>query len=218
MYHKEHAIDKVSSMVLATAYALGLSMVLRASLSLESGDKKSVYGTSVFFNYLAGVCALNAAYRLHDSTPMRRNLLVSTERHGKLAVLFLMAFVPLALLICGIALMFNPPNEMQRAVGANFLRALAVLVSLTSITIFVLFAGQYEMMRKHVSARKILMAISASLMVGLWSVFMCVRSYMSLSNPTRSSETVFLLLNFLPITLGSAAALLNSAEEDEEKS
>ncbi|KAJ2559618.1 hypothetical protein EV175_000254 [Coemansia sp. RSA 1933] len=186
--------------------SLGLSFSLRASLALGTGNQKAIYGTSMFFNYMAAVCVLNMAFILYDTTPMLKNPLVSTERHGRHGVLFLMAFVPFVLLVCGVALMFNPPSVAGRPVGVNLLRALQVLVVLAAMLIVLSFSAQYEAIREVVPVEKIAAALIASLMLALWGVFMCVRSYLPLSNAARDSELVFLFMNYLPITTASAVA------------
>ncbi|KAJ1991761.1 hypothetical protein GGI25_003122 [Coemansia spiralis] len=196
-----------SSSVRLIAIFLTISLYLRAALTRTSGDKKALYIGSMIFNYISGEC-------LYDGLFANSIFLVTGYMKPSAPIRALYACLGIvqgwgefALAVAGPTLMFHP-HSGHVAVGRTCLRVITGFLMSATFFIAVAFAFRFRAVSYFMSKRGILSTIIVILMLELWSSYMFARLFVDLDNPARDSETVFFLLNVLPLIIGILAYLV----------
>ncbi|KAJ2522023.1 hypothetical protein H4217_001027 [Coemansia sp. RSA 1939] len=190
-----------------TSMALGLAMMLRASVTLMSSSLAALYAASIYFNYVAG---LFAYYSLCKGVIQIITLFqppTSTEKRLMYFLHFVVRFSPQFLLIFGVAFMFHPVPKDSVTVGVQCIRtALAIVIAVT-LGITLSFACQLSAMRKHMDKQVVASTFATVFLVEMWALFMFARSFVGLSSVARRSEVVFWMLDYLPIAVQCLVAI-----------
>ncbi|KAJ1782158.1 hypothetical protein LPJ59_006880, partial [Coemansia sp. RSA 2399] len=169
----------------------------------------AIYSASMFFNYFAG---LSVFYMLLCHARHIKTLFAKSSKAFKivhLAVGGVLALFMFVLLVLGVSFMFHRPghNDSTTA-GMRCIQTMLAMILAFTLALAVAFVARFK---KHLRSRMTKYSIASTLLVflllELWASFMFARSFVSLFNPARSSETMFFLLNFFPLMLLSIVTL-----------
>ncbi|KAJ1664223.1 hypothetical protein EV178_004269 [Coemansia sp. RSA 1646] len=189
-----------------TGIALGIAMMLRASVAQLNNSLVALYAASMFFNYHAGLLAY---FKLWNGAMQIVTLFqppTSAEKRLSYALRFIFRFSPFVLTVLGVALMFHPPSRAH-ASGMHCIQVALAMVFITSLAIILAFVVRLPAMRGHMDRRNIVSTFISLLLVEMWTLFMFVRSFVGLNNVARTSEIIFWLLNYLPIIVQCLVAM-----------
>ncbi|KAJ2655349.1 hypothetical protein IWW48_005580 [Coemansia sp. RSA 1200] len=190
-----------------TSIALGLAMMLRASVTLMSGNLVALYAASIYFNYVAGIFAY---YSLCKGVIQIITLFqppTSSEKRLMYFLHFVIRFSPQFLLIFGVAFMFHPVPKDSVTAGIQCIRTTLAIVIAVTLGIALSFAYQLSAMRKHMDKQVIASTFVTAFLVEMWALFMFARSFVGISSVARTSEVVFWMLDYLPIIVQCLVAI-----------
>ncbi|KAI9500381.1 hypothetical protein GGI25_003151 [Coemansia spiralis] len=182
-----------------TILALGISMLLRAAITLLSGSLVALYAASMFFNLCAGLFAYVALCKGAVNLVTLFQPMTHREKLGFRAWRIVFHFCPIVLVACGVALMFH--TSLRSYAGMRCIQAVLVLILAITLLISVAFVLRLRNMRGHMRRRTVFSSFVVCVLLGLWGSFMLARTFVSVDSPARKSETMFFLLNYLPIIL-----------------
>ncbi|KAJ2677518.1 hypothetical protein GGI25_003153 [Coemansia spiralis] len=179
---------------------LGLSMMLRAALTLPGGSRVGLYSASLFFNYYSGMCAYSGLVFGALSITKRRDPLSKRKTRMLFTSRILLSFVPSILLIIGVAFMFHPPAHNYVA-GTRCIQTVLAIVIFVTLASAAVFIKRFSRIRLAVDKHNITSTIVYFVLLELWAVFMFSRTLVSLHSPARTSQVMFFLLNYLPLMI-----------------
>ncbi|KAJ2843970.1 hypothetical protein IWW36_005361, partial [Coemansia brasiliensis] len=187
-----------------------ISLFLRASLTLDSGNKLAIYKAHLFFNYhgaLQLVAFLTSRMWLmsrHGNDPNANFTVLRTVNFkanpGETGANNITAanVIVTILYIVGICKMFAQ-DKAKEVAGIHLIEAalLFVLLILCATTLYFAVVGRRQFCKLTHPAR--LLFILTWVMVVLWHSFMLARAFVPINNVARTSEVMFYMLNFAPI-------------------
>ncbi|KAJ2452878.1 hypothetical protein EV183_002615 [Coemansia sp. RSA 2336] len=191
-------------------FGMFISLFLRASLTLGTGNKLAIYKAHLFFNYHAALQLVafltSRMWQMsrHGDDPNDRftfyrtvNLKIEPGKRGMNHIVSA-NIVAVILYIVGICKMFDE-DKSKHVVGVRLIEAglLFVLLILCATSLYFVLVGRKQFMKLTVPAR-LLFALTW-FMVVLWHSFMLARAFVSVDNVVRTSEVMFYLLNCTPV-------------------
>ncbi|KAJ2522025.1 hypothetical protein H4217_001029 [Coemansia sp. RSA 1939] len=185
----------------SAASFLAISMFLRAGLTHERGDKTAMYIASMIFNYFAGAALSNIlianSFLLWDGLGEPSSITMACSW----AMRFVMFCIEFSLTVAGVYLMFHPHSESSARVGLRCIQAeLGILLCIVVLTVCV-FLFVFRKL-EYISIGNVLSTVVTMCLALLWNAFMFARTFVDLDNVARDSQTMFFLLNYLPLMLG----------------
>ncbi|KAJ2152054.1 hypothetical protein J3F82_002934 [Coemansia sp. RSA 637] len=182
-----------------TCYAmldLGISLFLRAGLHYSHGNKRSIYIASLFFHYNCAtvlfVNIMNGAFSV--------KALVDKSKVGRAVASalwsLLLNMLLLAMVIAGVVIMFQDEgvNSGWRLIQA----VLYIMVIMMAVSMLVLLKNSCSGGAQATVSLALLFAV---VLLTVWSCFMLSRTYVPLTNVTRTSEVAWYLLGVMPLVL-----------------
>ncbi|KAJ2370123.1 hypothetical protein H4S02_000356 [Coemansia sp. RSA 2611] len=179
---------------------LGIALFLRAGLNYEHGNKRSIYIASLFFHYNAAtvlfVGVMNGAFSLRavfDETKVGRAVASTVFSVLVNAALF-------AMVVAGVVISFREETLTDVNVGWRLIQAvLYIMVIMMGLALVVSLRNSVSGSGTQTLASLVVMV--AVVLIGLWSSFMLSRTYLPLSNVTRSSEVAWYMLGVAPLLI-----------------
>ncbi|KAJ2295053.1 hypothetical protein IWW55_005576 [Coemansia sp. RSA 2706] len=185
----------------AAAALLFISLFLRAALSLDSGNKQSIYVASLVFNYLAGVAACST---LHVNALAMVTLFqppTTVERVVSAAVRNVLFWCPTVLFIVGVVFSSGLKPSYSEAAGMHCIQAALVFIICAVLGVLALVCWRLKAVTQAVPRSSIVSAAVFFVFLPLWAAYMLARSFMSLDAAARSSQVVYGLLNHAALIL-----------------
>ncbi|KAJ2160194.1 hypothetical protein GGF46_002456 [Coemansia sp. RSA 552] len=192
-----------------TAMALlGVCLFLRASLTLPTGNKRSIQVASMLFNYVAGTTLCSALHANLLPLKTRYQPPTSAEKNIAMVLRNLAFWTPAVLFIVGVIYSFNLQTSYSEESGAHCIQAALVLLCCVVLSVLVFLALRAKAAVRALPKRRVGSALLFAVMLLLWAAFMLGRSFVEMDNVTRHSEVLFTLLNYAPLVICGAAALV----------
>ncbi|KAI9467551.1 hypothetical protein LPJ78_002770 [Coemansia sp. RSA 989] len=187
-----------------------ISLFLRASLTLSTGNKLAIYKAHLFFNYhgalqlIAFLVSRMWLMSRHGGVPNTDFTVLRVvnfqARPGERGMNHIISanLVATILYIVGVCKMFAQ-DKAKDVAGIHLIEAalLFVLMLLCVMSVYFVVAGRRQFSKLTIPAR--LLFVLTWAMVVLWHSFMLARAFVSVDNVARTSEVMFYMLNFAPI-------------------
>ncbi|KAJ2847720.1 hypothetical protein IWW36_003706 [Coemansia brasiliensis] len=180
----------------AAMFLLCISLFLRASLTLSTGNKLSMHVASLAFNYFTGLTLCGAT---HVSILRLKTLFqppTTTEKAVNASVRGLFNWCPLVLFIVGLVYSFNLNNTNSAASGMHCIQAALVMIICIILAVNVYTCWRIKAVVRSVPKKSIFSAVVFTLLLLLWATFMLARSFVSLHNVARTSDALYGMLNY----------------------
>ncbi|KAJ2452876.1 hypothetical protein EV183_002613 [Coemansia sp. RSA 2336] len=180
----------------AAMFLLSISLFLRASLSLSTGNKLSIYVASIAFNYFTGLTLCSAT---HVAILPLKTLFqppTTAEKSVCKSVRGIFYWCPLVLFIVGLVYSFNLNNTTSAASGMHCIQAALVMIICIILAVNAYTAWRFKAVARNVPKKAVFSAVVFTLLLLLWATFMLARSFVSLDNVTRTSDALYGLLNY----------------------
>ncbi|KAJ1719291.1 hypothetical protein LPJ61_006336, partial [Coemansia biformis] len=180
-------------------FMLFISLALRASLGLSTGNKRSIYVASIFFNYLAafllGLLMIGAARPAITRFQPR----TSGETWVGVVITHLIFWASVVLVIVGLVFSFKLKSGYSDAAGAHCIQAALVLL-LASTAISALIAlVRIKCVVQTLTKNAVWAGVLWAPLILLWGSFMLARTFVHVNSVARTSEILFGLLNYAPL-------------------
>ncbi|KAJ2358847.1 hypothetical protein GGF43_000540 [Coemansia sp. RSA 2618] len=188
--------------------ALFISLFLRASLSLSTGNKESIYIASLFFNYMAGLIMCSA---LHVNALALKTLFqppTAREKGVAIAIRNVLFWCPISLFIVGLVYSFGVNGTSNEASGAHCIEAALVLIMCTVLGVAAMMCWRAKAIVSSLSKSSIYAALAFIVLLLLWASFMFSRLFLSIETGARGSQILFGLLNHAVLIVCGIVALV----------
>ncbi|KAJ2452877.1 hypothetical protein EV183_002614 [Coemansia sp. RSA 2336] len=177
---------------------LGISLFLRAGLNYDHGNKRSIYVASLIFHYS---CANTLfANLVQASLSLKAVFEDSASARPVFAwlVTSILGLTNFAMIIAGSVIMFQEKTLEGDTTGLHLIQAvLYIMIIVMGLSMLVLLKGMFSGSGSRAIASFVI--LSAIILVALWASFMLSRTYLPLTNVTRSSEVAWYCLGVLPL-------------------
>ncbi|KAJ1741441.1 hypothetical protein LPJ68_002833 [Coemansia sp. RSA 1086] len=180
----------------AAMFLLCISLFLRASLNLSTGNKLSIYVASIAFNYFTGLTLCSAT---HVAILPLKTLFqppTTAEKAVNGSVRSILYMCPLVLFIVGLVYSFNLNDTASAASGMHCIQAALVMVICVILAVNAYTAWRFKAVARSVPKKAVLSAVVFTLLLLMWATFMLARSFVSLDNVTRTSDALYGMLNY----------------------
>ncbi|KAJ1662243.1 hypothetical protein IW140_006082 [Coemansia sp. RSA 1813] len=174
---------------------LGIGIILRAAVGLDTTHKEALYIASMVLNYHAGQCIYNALFvnSFCINTPWehtkkgRINIAVGTNQTLGL----------FAVTVCGAVLMFHPTTNARA--GMNCFRVVFVIMMSMTLAMIGIFAYRIKMLHRHMAMKNVISSALVFGLFGIWCTYMLARTFVGLESPARSCPDMLVWFDYIPL-------------------